>query len=67
MPETITAIQSRVKRGKIDISGVTLISGNQYTIHVIEAESCFGMCYNWGMDTGGNNYAGGLFCYVGTS
>lgn len=47
--------------------GVNVISGNSYTIHVTEVSSC-GMppCYNWGMDTSGDNYSGGLFYYFGT-
>ena len=47
--------------------GVNVISGNSYTIHVTEVSSC-GMppCYNWGMDTSGDNYSGGLFYYGGT-
>ena len=49
------------------IVGVNVISGNSYTIHVTEVSSC-GMppCYNWGMDTSGDNYSGGLFYYGGT-
>ena len=50
------------------ISGVDVISGNLYTIQLIEENSGCGMppCYNWGMDTSGNNYSGGQFFYNGT-
>ena len=50
------------------ISGVNVISGNLYTIQLIEENSGCGMppCYNWGMDTSGNNYSGGQFFYNGT-
>ncbi len=51
-----------------DISGVSIVAGNSYTIHVTEVSpgSCFDLCYEWGMDTSGNNYSGGLFYYNGT-
>ena len=50
------------------ISGVNVISGNLYTIQLIEENSGCGMppCYTWGMDTSGNNYSGGQFFYNGT-
>ena len=52
---------------EFSISGVDVISGNKYTIQIIENSGC-GMppCYNWGMDTSGDNYIGGQFFYNGT-
>tara|TARA_B110000967_G_scaffold124231_1_gene126911 strand:- start:1354 stop:2184 length:831 start_codon:yes stop_codon:yes gene_type:complete len=54
---------------EIGVSGVSLVSGNRYTIQLQQApgSSC-GMppCYTWGMDTSGNNYSGGQFYYNGT-
>jgi len=52
-----------------NITGVNVIAGNSYTIHVTELNpgSCgMGPCYNWGMDTSGDNYPGGQFYYNGT-
>ena len=52
-----------------NITGVNVIAGNTYTIHVTEVNpgSCgIPPCYSWGMDTSGNNYPGGLFYYAGT-
>ena len=49
------------------IVGVNVINGNSYTIHVTEVSSCgMPICYNWGMDTSGDNYLGGLFYYGGS-
>ena len=52
---------------EFSISGVDVISGNKYTIQIIENSGC-GMppCYIWGMDTSGDNYIGGQFFYNGT-
>lgn len=52
---------------EFSISGVDVISGNKYTIQIVENSGC-GMppCYNWGMDTSGDNYIGGQFFYNGT-
>lgn len=52
---------------EFSISGVDVISGNKYTIQLVENSGC-GMppCYNWGMDTSGDNYIGGQFFYNGT-
>ncbi len=50
----------------IYITGVNVIAGNIYTIHLTTISSCGGpICYNWGMDANGNNYAGGTFYYSG--
>ena len=52
---------------EFSIIGVDVISGNKYTIQLLENSGC-GMppCYNWGMDTSGDNYIGGQFFYNGT-
>lgn len=52
-----------------NISGVSVLAGNSYTIHVSEVSpGACGMppCYDWGMDTSGDNYSGGLFYYNGS-
>jgi len=49
-----------------DITGVDLVAGNSYTIHVTEVSPC-GMppCYFWGMTTS-DSYPGGVFYYDDT-
>ena len=52
-----------------NITGVNVIAGNSYTIQLTEVTpgSCnLTVCYNWGMDSSGDNYPGGLFYYAGT-
>ena len=51
-----------------NITGVTVTAGASYTIHVTEVSpgACgFPPCYDWGMDTSGDNYPGGLFYFSG--
>ena len=53
-----------------NISGVSVLAGNSYTIHVSEVTpnvcEMGPPCYDWGMDDSGDNYSGGLLYYIGS-
>lgn len=52
----------------LNLSGVSVVAGSQYTIHVTlvdPAVNCGGICYDWGL-TDGDTYSGGQYYYGGS-
>jgi len=67
--QTLTIISGGMIWYPLPISGVSIVAGNSYTIHVTEVVpgACGEpFCYDWGLDSTGDNYAGGLFYFQGT-